>query len=85
VANKSLTYWLNDVCDACAGRGYQQIAATPALSDMACKDCSGSGKKPLFCDTRIRNQLEDMVGTLDEMTLHAAGQAMKKLAARMEV
>lgn len=84
VAATSLEYWLCDICEHCEGKGYHALAGAPVLSDDPCKVCKGSGKKPLTCEKRIRDYVEDMVQTLERMTLHAGSEAMRKLAKQME-
>lgn len=46
VVLKVLTYWLDDTCQHCMGRGYMLVKGTPKLSGKRCKVCDGSGRKP---------------------------------------
>lgn len=84
VAQASLEYWLCDLCGHCEGKGYHVLAGAPVLSDDPCKVCKGTGKKPLACEKRIRDYVEDMVQTLEVMTIHASGEAMRKLSQQMD-
>ena len=85
VASKSLAYWLNDVCEECTGRGFQQVTNTPILSETECKVCRGTTKKPLACEANWRVYIEDMVDELNGMAAHAGARAMKKLASEIKI
>lgn len=85
VAEISLGYWLNDVCEICEGRGYETMLNSPILSDEVCKCCKGEKKKPLVCEPNWRDYILDMLEDLDEMARYSAGEAMKKLARDMEL
>ena len=41
----AIDYWLNPACGPCGGRGHKQIPDTPAMEDVACNVCLGSGMK----------------------------------------
>lgn len=84
VAEISLGYWLNDVCQVCEGRGYETLPNSPILSDEACKCCKGERKRPLVCEANWRDYILAMLEDLDEMTRYAAGEAMRKLARDMD-
>ena len=84
VAEISLRYWLNDICEPCGGKGFELHASGQFLTDVACKSCHGSAKKPMVCDHRERDYVADMVSDLDAYAFRAAGSAMKKLREQME-
>jgi hypothetical protein len=84
VAEISLSYWLNDVCEVCEGRGYETLPNSPVLSDDVCKCCKGEKKKPLVCEANWRDYILDMLEDLEEMARYSAGEAMKKLARDMD-
>lgn len=86
IARISLDYWQNDVCTECGGTGHKPLALVPnVLSDDPCPACHGTTKKPLQVKHNIRDYVADMVETIEEMTRHAAGEAMRKLADDMEL
>lgn len=84
IAEKSLGHWLNDVCPACTGKGFQLMPGSPVLSDVQCTICEGSGKKPLMCEANWRDPLLDMIDVLDRMAMVAGAEAMRKLASDMD-
>lgn len=84
VAEISLSYWLNDVCDVCEGRGYETLPNSPVLSDVVCKCCKGEKKRPLVCEANWRDYILDMLEDLDEMARYSAGEAMRRLASDMD-
>lgn len=85
VAEKSLDYWLNDVCPACTGKGVQKLPNVPVMGDEACQICDGTGKKPLMCEANWRDPILDMVYLLDRMAFDAAGRAMKLISNEMDL
>jgi len=85
VAEISLSYWINDACEACEGRGYEMLPNSPVLSDEPCRCCKGEKKKPLVCEANWRDYILDMLEDLDEMARFSAGRAMQKLARDMEL
>lgn len=85
VAEISLSYWLNDVCEVCEGRGYDTLPNSPVLSDEVCKCCKGEKKRPLIVEHRFRDYVLDMLEDLEEMARYSAGEAMRKLARDMEL
>ncbi|CUI09824.1 hypothetical protein BN2497_14425 [Janthinobacterium sp. CG23_2] len=86
IARLSLDHWLNDVCPACTGRGYEPMRGKPAmLSDVACRTCAGSGRRAVAAKHNLVHLVEDMVEALDAMSAHAAGKAMKRLASDMDL
>jgi hypothetical protein len=44
VVRAALSWWLDNTCHRCYGRGYKLIEGTPSLG-MACDVCHGSGKR----------------------------------------
>ena len=86
VAEISLGYWLNDVCEVCSGRGYETLHNSPVLDETRpCPCCHGEKRKPLIVERRWRDYVLDMIEDLDEMTRYAAGEAMKRLARDMDI
>jgi len=85
VAEISLSYWLNDICEACSGKGFEMLPGYPVLSDEPCKCCQGSTKKPLVCESNWKDYILDMLEEMEDMSRSAAGRAMKKLAKDMEL
>lgn len=47
VGVQALTHWIDDICPCCHGLKHQIIPGSPTLSDMACKPCNGTGRKPV--------------------------------------
>ncbi|KQQ32004.1 hypothetical protein ASF61_16860 [Duganella sp. Leaf126] len=85
VARLSLDHWLNDVCPACTGRGYEAVRGQPTvLSDVACRACAGGGTRAVQAQHKLQHLVEDMVEALNAMSAHAAGQTMKRLAKEVE-
>lgn len=61
-ADRVLWWWLDRICDACEGRGYQTIPGTPKLSDTPCKACHGSGEVPVpggAAGAKLAAEMED--------------------------
>lgn len=86
IARLSLNYWLNDLCDACGGFGVEMVRDVPNVrSDIACKVCHGSAKRPLKGNQDTIKYTTEMVESLDAITRHAAGQVMRKLASDMDL
>lgn len=63
IAEKTLAYWLHDVCDECKGKKYIVITGTPFLSDKSCPACKGDGRRALKADRK--DQLDTMRELLD--------------------
>ena len=62
VAAKLVQWWLSQVCPACNGTKYEQVAGTGRLSAKACKSCRGSGLAPIPCGDagrRLANFMDD--------------------------
>lgn len=85
VARLSLEYWLNDVCPVCGGKGHLPLDHTPnVLSDDPCPACDGTTVKPLACEENWRKYITEMVEALSAMTVHAGGEAIKKLSCEID-
>lgn len=85
IARLALEHWLNDVCLACAGRGYQPVKGAPSvLSDTACRACGGTAKRAVEAKHNLIQLVEDMVEALNAISAHSAGQMMKRLASEMD-
>lgn len=85
VAKAALKYWLNDLCPCCGGKGVRKMEFVDILSDDPCEVCEGSGKRPMDCADQIRRYAVDMVFVLEEITIAAGSQAMRKLASDMDL
>lgn len=86
IADKSLSFWVNDVCPACTGKKYEAVANVPnVLSDNLCRVCDGTGRKPVICGFRERDYVKNMVNELGDIIHSAAGQAMNKLKDDMDL
>lgn len=79
VADISLWYWLDDLCQVCKGRGHPVIIDTPTLEAATCQDCHGTGRKKLQCSENIKGLVLDGVQILDRMANEAGCKAAKKL------
>jgi len=79
VADMSLFYWLDDVCETCHGREHPKIPNAPILEIIVCPTCQGSGKKVLICDDKIKDYIRDSIESLDSMCREAAYKANRKL------
>jgi DnaJ-class molecular chaperone len=85
VAKAALKYWLNDLCPVCGGKGVRKMEFVDILSDDPCDTCEGSGKRPIEADPRIHSHVAAMVLVLEAMTITAGSNAMRKLAADMDL
>lgn len=68
LAFRVLWWWLDSICDACHGRGYQVIEGTKRLSDKACPACHGSGRVPIPGGDRGRD-IADALEVLCERSM----------------
>lgn len=85
VARLSLNYWLHDICPACVN-GHQPLPGIPnVLSDDDCPMCNGTARRPIAAHHKVIKYVTDMVECIEEMTRHAGGQAIRKLATEMEL
>lgn len=85
VAKAALKYWLNDLCPVCGGKGVKKMEFVDVLSDDPCDHCEGSGKRAMDCADQIRRHAVEMVHVLEEITIAAGSQAMRKLASDMDL
>lgn len=84
VARLSLDHWLNDVCRVCSGTGLQTLQhQLSVLSDLPCKACAGTAKRPVQVKHNLMTYVADMVESLEAMTIQAGGEAMRKLSRSM--
>ena len=86
VADISLWFWVDDMCQHCKGRGHIPVAGPETdgrqvLSDVPCPICKGSKKRKIVCDKAILRYVEDCVQTLERMANEAGRLAEKKLGA----
>ena len=85
VAEISLLFFLNDLCQICGGHAKLAVEGVPSvLQDDPCPACNGTGKKPLQCDGRVKKAVEDALETLHTMEFAAGAAAMKKLASDID-
>ena len=61
-----LSWWLNDTCQPCAGRGQVEIEGTARLSGRLCHCCAGSGKREITVQPRaaakfVARAIEDAI------------------------
>lgn len=86
VARLSLDHWLNDVCLACFGTGFATVPGHMSmLSDLPCKACNGTAKRPVQAKHNLKNYVTDMVESLDSMAVTAGNEAIKKLAIKTDI
>lgn len=86
IARLSLDHWLNDVCPTCFGTGFQAAPGhVNILSDIPCRACKGTAKRPIQAKHNLMTYVADMVESLEGMTIQAGGEAMRKLASQMNV
>lgn len=72
-----LEHWLDGVCKACNGRGYEVMAGTPVLSDVHCPACQGSGKVELTDVGRDAHWLLEQMAASERLM---AAAVMRRLA-----
>lgn len=61
-ATRVLWWWLDSICDACHGTGYQVIEGGKRLSDKVCPCCEGSGHVPVpggEAGRKLATEMED--------------------------
>lgn len=75
-------HWLDDVCHACHGRGYETVPGAPVLSEKPCQVCNGEGRLRL---PRTDEPAQWMQERIAKMEREVAGAIMRKLAADMEL
>lgn len=62
VATEALTAWMTGTCDACRGLKYIKLDGAPALSNLRCQTCQGTGRKPIKANFVI---IRDVLGKAD--------------------
>jgi hypothetical protein len=72
-AQAVVLWWLDRVCHRCAGRKFELIPDTPALSTRWCKRCGGSGEAALPYGSEGKR----LAGFMDDCVSRAR-QSMKK-------
>jgi hypothetical protein len=75
-------HWLDDVCHACHGRGYETVPGAPVLSEKQCGVCNGEGRLKL---PRTDEPAVWLAEQIAKMEREVAGAIMRKLAADMEL
>lgn len=82
VVNRVVRHWLDDVCHACHGRGYEVLEGTPMLSDVACTACGGTGRSRLPEADDAAMWLQETIARLER---EVAGAIMRKLNAERDL
>ncbi len=67
VANESMKYWLNNICDGCTGLRYVKHEKSPTLQSEMCPCCDGTGVKPMPFAAEIRRYAIDALTELAEI------------------
>lgn len=75
-------HWLDDVCHACHGRGYETVPGTPMLSDVLCGECGGTGRSQLHEASEPARWLQE---TIARMEREVAAAIMRKLATDLDL
>lgn len=80
IAEKSLQFFVLDVCPKCVGRGKPKIDNAPVLSDLDCDDCNGTGKIDLskYAEEHIE-RVSEAVNILQNLYDSVAYLSAKKL------
>ena len=81
LAITAVRHYVDDICKPCGGRGHDNLAGTPFLSDEPCVVCRGTGKKPIVHVSEWSVWLEDTISRLER---DVAGAIMRKLADEMD-
>jgi len=79
IAQLSLDYYLNPLCAACKGRGYNTRINEHGGIENSCHPCNSSGKKDIVADSRVRQYVVDAVSSLEDAERVAAFEAHKIL------
>lgn len=74
-------HWLDDVCHACNGRGYEMVPGAPVLSEKQCGVCGGEGRVKLPRTDEPAQWLQEQIARMER---EVAGAIMRKLAADVE-
>lgn len=77
-----MKHWLDDVCHACHGRGYETVPGAPVLSEKQCGVCNGEGRLKLPRADEPAEWLQEQIARMER---EVAGAIMRKLAADMEL
>jgi uncharacterized protein len=80
VADLSLMYWLDSVCEVCDGKGHPKIITAPTLAACVCPACDGTGQRKLKCRAEVKDYILDAVQQLESMEREAGVRAIKKLS-----
>lgn len=84
VAERSLAHWLFDRCPVCTGRGFETLPMNPrVLSDRACPQCHGTGRKPMQIHSQFHVHVSQCVSALDDLMQQATMHASIKLSPRV--
>lgn len=75
LADRVLWWWLDSICDACQGTGYQVVEGTNRLSDKQCPACHATGHVPVPGGDKGKKLAEEM----EEFANRAAGTMLRKL------
>ena len=70
-----LDWMAHPVCPVCRGRCFETIAGTPTLTDKACNDCAGTGKRPRAWSDGARDVYEHVQSEMRQ----AAAAIIRKL------
>lgn len=79
VADISLWFWMDDLCQTCKGRGHPIVISTPTLAASTCPDCNGTGRKTLECDAQIKEVVKDAIQQLEKISQESRFNASKLL------
>lgn len=81
VAATVLHWWLDDVCRACGGRGYELVPGTQIVGDTPCQACGGAGRSAL--EHRVPSEHRDaarwLAGEIDESTQRVFSAMARRL------
>lgn len=78
VAELALAYYVFPACPHCAGRKFELVPGTPVLSAKECRECGGTGKRPL--PRRFGKEIRDVLASLDHIeaiTEHAVARRLR--------
>lgn len=85
MARLALDWFRDSVCKPCGGHGYLRMDGSPTLSDKACGDCSGKGRREfevLFPPERV-DLARWAIAELEREAASAGPAAMAALAPRL--
>lgn len=75
-------HWLDDVCHACDGRGYELVPGAPVLSDTPCQVCGGEGRLKLPRTDEPAMWLTDQIARMER---EVAAAIMRRLNTHMDL